>query len=111
MEYSGIALLESIKKFEVKDGTTFEVIFDDGVTKGKLFEIDYIEGELYWKPNTFKVSMLYNDYYTFKKKNNLTGFDNMYIFKKELHNLRNALIDGFKTIDDALEEIFLKKGE
>lgn len=110
MEYSGIALLESIKKFEVKDGTTFGVIFADGVTQEELFEINYIDGELYWKPNTFKVSMLYDDYYTFKKKNNLNGFDNMFILKKELRNLRNAIIDCFKQIDDTLEKIFMEKG-
>lgn len=104
MEYSGIALLEHIKKDYIEDGTIIEVFIDDvWMAKHKLFEINYIDGELYWQPNTFKASMLYNDCYTFKEKTQIEKIKNLKI--GDIHENFISLKKIASTLNEVIDKI------
>lgn len=104
MTYSGIALLEKIKKDGLEDETDIEVLFD-GV---KLFKIQYINEELYWKPDTFKASMLYDDDYTFRIKNKIKKIETLSIgdihenfnSMKKIASVLNEVIDKINDMED-----------
>ena len=63
----GIQLIQKIRNGKVKDGSKIKVFYDDGMfDESYVTVIEYKNNDIIWAPNTFKVSMLYDEYYSFE---------------------------------------------
>lgn len=66
MKIDGITLLQIIKDNKLKDNTKIDVSYLDAPINYVIAKLTYKDNELNWEPGTFRVSMLYDDYYTFE---------------------------------------------
>ena len=63
----GIQLIQKIRNGKVKDGSKIKVFYDDGMfDESYVTVIEYKNNDIIWAPSTFKVSMLYDEYYSFE---------------------------------------------
>lgn len=63
---SGEELIEKLRYDFVPDGAIIQVINGWDSTRIIECELEFKDGELYWQPNTFRMSMLYDSEYTFE---------------------------------------------
>ena len=65
---SGKELIALLEAGEVLDESIIKVFYEDPIFDNVkyLYELNYRNDELYWEPNTFRMSTLYNESYFFQ---------------------------------------------
>ena len=111
----GIQLIQKIRNGKVKDGSKIKVFYDDGMfDESYVTVIEYKNNDI-WAPSTFKVSMLYDKYYSFEiiedndKSENNNGNQNEYrnvgkFIGQTYKELVEGFIEGWNSIEEKSDE-------